>query len=199
MSIEIRATIACDECGARIIGPAQLAITHGLDSCDVAKKEALKRHWMILQRYGKPRHLCGPCADGKKGSSETIMAERPKPIERVFPTRKKWGWSVIAMAGVFLCGCSTIQPKPVAPVATPGVVYVVGETVDGRPILTPLGITRYNGLVLKYGHEFEFIPPLQPGDGLTSFTNGTAIIDTLHFRDFKLMDDWQNRGVIPAR
>jgi hypothetical protein len=64
MSIEIRARIICDTCGAVIEGPVETSATLGLRTYWRAMDEAKKRHWLTLPRYGKHKHLCQPCADG---------------------------------------------------------------------------------------------------------------------------------------
>lgn len=64
MSIEIIATIICDGCGSTIVGPTVRKATHGMCSYWDAKTTAEKAHWLILPRYGKPKHLCARCSDG---------------------------------------------------------------------------------------------------------------------------------------
>jgi hypothetical protein len=111
-------------------------------------------------------------------------------------------YCLVILLFFMIVGCGTVAQKPVPPVAPPpGVSYFVpgpnGKTAftkDGRPILTPLGVIRYNALVAKYGHEAAIIPPLNRGDGLTPFTNGTALLERVDYPNWALMDAWQRKG-----
>ena len=64
MSVEIRAKIICDGCGAAIEGKLQNRTTWGFESYWDAKKEAQRRRWLINTRYGTAKHYCQKCADG---------------------------------------------------------------------------------------------------------------------------------------
>lgn len=64
MSIEIRAKIICDGCGATIEGKLQTRTSQGQDSYWDAKHKAKKARWVINERYGPAKHYCAKCADG---------------------------------------------------------------------------------------------------------------------------------------
>jgi hypothetical protein len=64
MSIEIRASLICDNCGTRLDGPIQTKTCSWDNSYWDVKALAKKLHWLILPRYGKTKHLCQVCADG---------------------------------------------------------------------------------------------------------------------------------------
>ena len=64
MSVEIRAKIICDGCGAVVEGKIQTRTAHGMESYWSAKKEVMLLRWLINQKYGLPKHYCQKCADG---------------------------------------------------------------------------------------------------------------------------------------
>lgn len=63
MSIEIVATIICDQCGERIVGETATTTTYGMRSYVLAKHEAKRRRWITNLRYGTAKHVCEKCAD----------------------------------------------------------------------------------------------------------------------------------------
>ena len=65
--VEIRAKIICDQCGATIEGPVEHRTTQGMRSYWEAKREAKKRHWLVMSRgrYRTDKHFCYICADGE--------------------------------------------------------------------------------------------------------------------------------------
>jgi hypothetical protein len=69
MSVQITATIKCDNCGAEIHGDMQTNTAQGATAYWSAKRKAVKNRWLILNRYGVSRHLCQPCADGRVSES----------------------------------------------------------------------------------------------------------------------------------
>lgn len=69
MSVEIRVRLVCDNCGAAIDGKVGYKTTWWFESYVDAQKQANEARWMTLPRYGKTRHLCGSCADGKPVAS----------------------------------------------------------------------------------------------------------------------------------
>jgi len=64
MSVELKASIICDNCGARLEGKIQTTTCGWENSYWDVKAQAKKLHWLTLPRYGKLRHLCQSCADG---------------------------------------------------------------------------------------------------------------------------------------
>lgn len=63
MSLEIVATIICDQCGERIAGQIEKTTTDAMRSYHRAKEEAKRRRWVTNLRYGTARHICEKCAD----------------------------------------------------------------------------------------------------------------------------------------
>src|ERR1044072_7806280 len=79
MSVEIRAKIICDNCKSWIQGEAATTTTYAVESYSLAKQQAIADGWVILRRFGKPRHLCPKCQDGEKPSEtqgKLAMKER---------------------------------------------------------------------------------------------------------------------------
>lgn len=70
MSVEIRAKVICDGCGAVIEGMLATETTYGMETWWDCKKKMKQQRWVIAQRYGKARHFCQPCADGSKPPNE---------------------------------------------------------------------------------------------------------------------------------
>lgn len=65
MSVEILVRLVCDNCQSVIDGKVGRSTTRWWESYSDAQKEANRDHWLTLPRYGRTRHLCGNCADGK--------------------------------------------------------------------------------------------------------------------------------------
>lgn len=78
MSVEIRAKIICNQCGAEIHGWLQTSTSQGQESYWSACREAKRRHWMFLHRYGKTKHLCDKCSDGKPSKMVMPPVMAPK-------------------------------------------------------------------------------------------------------------------------
>lgn len=106
---------------------------------------------------------------------------------------------------LFLClfaGC-TIIPKPVAPfvasigqsgTADSGIVARVagGYEIDARLR------DRYNALIVRYGAEPAFQPPLVADDGVTVKADGRIVLDREGMRRLALMNGWRRAGRLPT-
>jgi hypothetical protein len=63
VSVEIRAQIICDGCGAKIEGPVQRRTSKGDKSYWACKLMIKREGWITLGRYGSSRHYCKLCSD----------------------------------------------------------------------------------------------------------------------------------------
>jgi hypothetical protein len=95
--------------------------------------------------------------------------------------------------------CSTVVPKPVAPVAasfdgndqTSG---VLGSNANGF-VVTNHFRDRYNALVAIYGRDFAV--PLTPDAGFVSIEDERWLVDRQHLAQFLEMQAWQRAGLKP--
>jgi len=63
MSVEIRAKVICDGCGASVEGKIVNKSTYASAAYWDAGDKAKKAKWITCQRYGPARHYCQACAD----------------------------------------------------------------------------------------------------------------------------------------
>lgn len=63
MSVEIISKVICDSCGHQLVSSCDIT-TYAKSWHDV-KRLARKERWLFQYRYGKTKHLCAACADGK--------------------------------------------------------------------------------------------------------------------------------------
>lgn len=76
MSVEIRAKVICDGCGAVIDGKVSTETTTGMSTYWDCKAQMKQKLWIQANRYGKAKHYCQSCADGQPKSPNN-QAQRP--------------------------------------------------------------------------------------------------------------------------
>lgn len=83
VSLEIKATIICDGCGAKLEGKTQTRSTEYQSSYKHVKREWKKLGWIVNLRYGPACHYCPACLD--KPQKPPALVRKPK---RVYPPCK---------------------------------------------------------------------------------------------------------------
>lgn len=97
-------------------------------------------------------------------------------------TASKLG-SVLALAFVLAVGC-TVVPPPITTnagsMSETGKLDsgFLGSLPDKSGVFTSNAVKRYNFLAADFGKKM--VPPIQPGDGVSYYTNGTFRIDAYH-------------------
>jgi hypothetical protein len=97
-------------------------------------------------------------------------------------TGSKLGSVLLMVCVLIVLGC-TVIPKPIKPAASMSETGqldsgFLGSLPDRSGIFTSNAVKRYNFLAKDYGSKM--VPPIQPGDGVEYYTNGTFRIDAYH-------------------
>ena len=118
------------------------------------------------------------------------------------------------LSSLLLCSCSTVTPDKVKDeiasydASTPTGYDVqnsgfIGFLDDGRGIITPFGLLRYNTLVKTYRIRFKTFKgvELNEGDGTIEYTdnrgNKLFIIDQQHLVYYAILNSWRKDGKEP--
>jgi len=119
--------------------------------------------------------------------------------------------AICFLSSLLLVGCSTVTPDKVKDeiasydASTPSGYDVqnsgfIGFMDDGKGILTPFGVLRYNTLVKAYKIKFKSYKgvELNENDGITEFTdkagNKLFIMDQQHLVYYAVLNSWKKEG-----
>lgn len=115
------------------------------------------------------------------------------------------------LSSLLVVGCSTVTPDKIKDeiasydASTPTGYDVqnsgfIGFMDDGKGILTPFGVLRYNTLVAAYKVKFKSYKgvELTENAGITEFTdksgNKLFIIDQQHLVYYAILNSWRKEG-----
>lgn len=118
------------------------------------------------------------------------------------------------LSSLLVIGCSTVTPDKVKDeiasydASTPSGYDVqnsgfIGFLDDGRGIITPFGLLRYNTLIKTYKIRFKSYKgvELNENDGTTEYTdskgNKLFIIDQQHLVYYAVLNSWRKDGKEP--
>lgn len=123
-------------------------------------------------------------------------------------------FAIFSLSSILLCGCTTVTPDKVKDeiasydASTPTGYDVqnsgfIGFMDDGRGIITPFGLLRYNTLVKTYKIRFKSFKgvDLNENDGTTEYADGKGnklyIIDQQHLVYYAILNSWRKDGKEP--
>ena len=115
------------------------------------------------------------------------------------------------LSSFLIAGCSTVTPDKIKDeiasydASTPSGYDVqnsgfIGFMDDGKGILTPFGVLRYNTLVAAYKVKFKSYKGIELTEnaGITEFTdksgNKLFIIDQQHLVYYAILNSWRKEG-----
>lgn len=115
------------------------------------------------------------------------------------------------LSSLLVVGCSTVTPDKIKDeissydASTPSGYDVqnsgfIGFMDDGKGILTPFGVLRYNTLVAAYKVKFKSYKGVELSEnaGITEFTdksgNKLFIIDQQHLVYYAILNSWRKEG-----
>lgn len=115
------------------------------------------------------------------------------------------------LSSLLIVGCSTVTPDKIKDeiasydASTPTGYDVqnsgfIGFMDDGKGILTPFGVLRYNTLVAAYKVKFKSYKGVElvENAGITEFTdkagNKLFIIDQQHLVYYAILNSWRKEG-----
>lgn len=121
---------------------------------------------------------------------------------------------ILSLSSLLVVGCSTVTPDKVKDeiasydASTPTGYDVqnsgfIGFLDDGRGIITPFGLLRYNTLIKTYKVRFKTYKgvELNENDGITEYTdnkgNKMYIIDQQHLVYYAVLNSWRKDGKEP--
>lgn len=120
-------------------------------------------------------------------------------------------FEICLLSSILMVGCSTVTPDKIKDeiasydASTPSGYDVqnsgfIGFMDDGKGILTPFGVLRYNTLVAAYKVKFKSYKgvELNENSGITEFTdkagNKLFIIDQQHLVYYAILNSWRKEG-----
>ena len=123
-------------------------------------------------------------------------------------------FAILLLSSVLLCACTTVTPDKVADeiasydASTPAGYDIqnsgfIGFLDDGRGIITPFGLLRYNTLVKTYKVRFKTYKGVDFDDnaGIEEFTdkkgNKLYIINQQHLVYYAILNSWRKDGKEP--
>lgn len=123
-------------------------------------------------------------------------------------------FAILSLSSLFLAGCTTVTPDKVKDeiasydASTPSGYDVqnsgfIGFLDDGKGIITPFGLLRYNTLIKTYKIRFKSFKgvDLNENDGTTEYTdskgNKLYIIDQQHLVYYAVLNSWRKDGKEP--
>lgn len=123
-------------------------------------------------------------------------------------------FAIFSLSSFLLCACTTVTPNKVTDeiasydATTPKGYDVqnsgfIGFTDDGRGLITPFGLLRYNTLIKAYKVRFRSFKgiELNDNDGITEYTdklnNKLYIIDQQHLVYYAILNSWRKDGKEP--
>jgi hypothetical protein len=123
-------------------------------------------------------------------------------------------FAILSLSSLLLCSCTTVTPDKVKDeiasydASTPTGYDVqnsgfIGFLDDGRGIMTPFGLLRYNTLVKTYKIRFKSFKgvDLDINSGIEEFTdkkgNKLYIIDQQHLVYYAILNSWRKDGKEP--
>ena len=123
-------------------------------------------------------------------------------------------FAIFSLSSLLLVSCTTVTPDKVRDeiasydASTPSGYDVqnsgfIGFLDDGRGIITPFGLLRYNTLVKTYKIRFKSFKgvDLYENDGITEYTdnkkNKLYIIDQQHLVYYAVLNSWRKDGKEP--
>lgn len=123
-------------------------------------------------------------------------------------------FAILLLSSLLVIGCSTVTPDKVKDeiasydASTPSGYDVqnsgfIGFLDDGRGIITPFGLLRYNTLIKTYKIRFKSYKgvELNENDGTTEYTdskgNKLFIIDQQHLVYYAVLNSWRKDGKEP--
>lgn len=121
---------------------------------------------------------------------------------------------ILSLSSLLVVGCSTVTPDKVKDeiasydASTPTGYDVqnsgfIGFLDDGRGIITPFGLLRYNTLIKTYKVRFKTYKgvELNENDGIIEYTdnkgNKMYIIDQQHLVYYAVLNSWRKDGKEP--
>lgn len=122
--------------------------------------------------------------------------------------------AIFSLSSFLLCSCTTVTPDKVKDeiasydASTPTAYDAqnsgfIGFLDDGRGIITPFGLVRYNTLIKTYKIRFRSFKgvDLSENYGITEFTdklnNKLYIIDQQHLVYYAILNSWRKDGKEP--
>ena len=123
-------------------------------------------------------------------------------------------FAALSLSSILLCACTTVTPDKVKDeiasydASTPSNYDVqnsgfIGFLDDGRGIITPFGLVRYNTLIKTYKIRFKSVKgvELKENDGIEEYTdkknNKLYIIDQQHLVYYAILNSWRKDGKEP--
>jgi hypothetical protein len=112
----------------------------------------------------------------------------------------------LALVILLAFAACTIVPKPIA---APRVASIGenGQRNSGLLKRLPNGagyvidaqlLSRYNGLIARFGAEPNFQPALKPDQGVTILPAGDIVLSVHAMSDLALMNAWRREGRLPT-
>ena len=123
-------------------------------------------------------------------------------------------FAIFSLSSLLLCSCTTVTPNKVTDeiasydATTPKGYDIqnsgfIGFTDDGRGLITPFGLLRYNTLVKAYKIRFKSHKgvDLSENNGITEYTdklnNKLYIMDQQHLVYYAILNSWRKDGKEP--
>ena len=123
-------------------------------------------------------------------------------------------FAIFSLSSLLLCACTTVTPNKVTDEiasydATTPMGYdiqnsgFIGFTDDGRGLVTPFGLLRYNTLIKAYKIRFKSFKgvDLNENAGITEYTdklnNKLYIMDQQHLVYYAILNSWRKDGKEP--
>ncbi len=122
--------------------------------------------------------------------------------------------AIFSLSSFLLCSCTTVTPDKVTDeiasydATTPSAYDAqnsgfIGFLDDGRGIITPFGLVRYNTLIKAYKVRFRSFKgvELNENNGISESTdtlnNKLFIIDQQHLVYYAILNSWRKDGKVP--
>ena len=123
-------------------------------------------------------------------------------------------FAIFSLSSFLLCACTTVTPNKVTDeiasydASTPNGYDIqnsgfIGFTDDGRGLVTPFGLLRYNTLIKAYKIRFKSHKgvDLNENAGITEYTdklnNKLYIMDQQHLVYYAILNSWRKDGKEP--